>query len=235
MSKATFRQAYFSGLRATLPAAPGTATFGMICGAAMVGAGMPPLVAIAAGAMVFAGTLQLAAVQLLATGAPLLLIVVAGVVVNLRFVMFSASIAPYLRKSSLFRRIIMTYTLSDNGYASSYLHFSQPAEERKSQAERDAYYFGAATSIWVAWQVATVIGVLVGAAIPPQWRLEFTVSLTFTALGLANIRDRPTLAAAIAAGATAVATHALPFRLGLILGAAAGIAAGMLTERMKER
>lgn len=235
MNKATLRAEYFAGLRATLPAAPGVATFAMICGAAMVAAGMPPVVAIAAGVIVYGGTLQLAAVQLLGSGAPLLLILLAGTVVNLRFMMFSASIAPFLRRSSLARRLVMTCTLSDNGFASSYLHFTRPDAERKSQAERDAYYFGAATSIWVAWQTATVAGALVGAAIPPEWRLEFTITLTFTALGLANIRDRATLAAAIAAGLTAVATHALPFRIGLVLGAVAGVAAGLAVERLKER
>ena len=234
MSRVSLRAEYFAGLRATLPAAPGVATFAMICGAAMVAAGMPPLIAIAAGVVVYGGTLQLAAIQLLGSGAPIWLILLAGSVVNMRFMMFSASIAPFLRRSSLGRRLAMTFTLSDNGFASSYLQFSRPGEERKSQAEREAYYFGAATSIWVSWQVATVLGALVGAAIPPEWRLEYTVTLTFAALGLANIRDRATAAAAIAAGATAVATHALPFRIGLILGAVAGVTAGLLVERLKK-
>ncbi len=235
MSNAALRAAFVAGVRASLPTVPGTATFGMICGATMVGAGMPPLVAVAAGTLVFAGTLQLAAVQLLATGTPMLLILAACLVMNLRFVMFSASIAPYVRRSTLFRRVLMAYTLSDNSYAAVITRFTEAGQEHAAQSERETFFFGTAVSIWLVWQIATVAGVLVGSTIPADWRLEFTVSLTFIAFGLLNIHDRPTLAAAIAAGATAIAAAGLPFRLGLILGVAAGISAGMAAERLKSR
>lgn len=233
MKRAADRAAFFAGIRSTLPAAPGTATFAMICGAAMVGAGMPPLAAIAAGALVYGGTIQLASVQLLSTGAPFLVILGACLVINLRFVMFSASIAPYLRRSPLLRRVLMSYAMSDNGYAAAITRFTRPEHEKAPQSEREAFFLGAALSIWIAWQTATVAGVMLGAAIPPGWHLEFTVALTFLALGLANIHDKATLAAAVVAGVTAVAAADMPFRMGLILAAAAGVAAGMATERLR--
>ena len=218
---------FLAGLRACLPVLPGVAAFGAISGVAMVGAGLSPWLAAVMSVVVFAGTAQLAALQLIAAGAPLGVIFLAGLILNLRFMLYSLSIAPHLQGLPARARWLAGYFLSDNGYAHTIARIaSQPAAPG-----HDEYFMGACTAIWVTWETATIAGIAAGAGIPESWSLEFVVFLTFTALAVASIRDRASAAAAFAAGITAVVGVDLPFRLGLIAAAIAGVTAGVIAER----
>jgi branched chain amino acid efflux pump len=222
------RSPYFrSGLRALLPVLPGVAAFGAISGVAMVGAGLSPWLAALMSVVVFAGTAQLAALQLVAAGAPLGVIFLAGLILNLRFMLYSLSISPHLQSLSPRARWIAGYFLSDNGYAHTIARIaSQPTAPGHAE-----YFMGACSAIWITWECATIAGIVVGAGIPATWSLEFVVVLTFTALAIASIRDRAAATAAVAAGFTAITTIDLPFRLGLIAAAIAGVIAGVIAER----
>lgn len=193
----------------------------------MVGAGLSPWLAAVMSVVVFAGTAQLAALPLLAAGAPLGVIFLASLILNLRFLLYSLSISPHLRGLGPWSRWLAGYFLSDNGYAHAIARIaSQPAAPGHAE-----YFMGACTAIWVTWQSATVVGIAVGAGVPASWSLEFVVVLTFTALAVTSIRDGAAAAAAFAAGITAIAAIDLPYRLGLIAAAIAGIAAGFVAER----
>lgn len=216
-----------AGLRACLPVLPGVAAFGAISGVAMIGAGLSPCLAALMSVVVFAGTAQLAALQLFVAGAPLGIIFLAGLILNLRFMLYSLSISPHLQGLGPRARWLAGYFLSDNGYAHTIARIaSQPTAPGHAE-----YFMGACTAIWVTWESATVAGIVIGAGVPASWSLEFVVVLTFTALAAASIRDGPAAAAAFAAGATAILAIDLPFRLGLIAAAIAGIAAGVTAER----
>jgi predicted branched-subunit amino acid permease len=218
---------FLAGAKSCLPVLPGIISFGTICGAAMVASGLSKAAAVAMSLLVFAGTLQLAAVQLAATGAPLAIIALAGIVISLRFVIFSLSLSRYFHGLPAGVRAIYAYLMTDNAYAQAITRFTAHPDERG----RSAYYFGIVLVIWAAWQASSIAGIYAGAAIPREWQLEFTVSLTFIALGVANMRDRASALAALAAGVTAVLAAGLPYRIGLILGAGAGVTVGMLTEK----
>ena len=218
---------FLAGSNACLPVLPGVMSFGLICGAAMVAGGLSKTEAVAMILFVYAGTMQLAAVQLAATGAPLVVIALAGAIINLRFAMFSLSIAPHLQGLPARVRAVFAYALADNAYAQSITHFTlHPGEPGHVP-----YHAGVTLAVWAAWVGAAIAGVFVGAAFPREWQLEFTVSLTLLALGVANMRDRASALAALAAGVTALLAAGLPYRIGLILGAGAGVAAGILAEQ----
>lgn len=218
---------FLAGTRACLPVLPGVAAFGAISGVAMVGAGLSPWLAAAMSVIVFAGTAQLAALQLLAAGTPLGVIFAAALILNLRFVLYSLSLAPHLQGLRRPARWLAAYFLSDNGYA----HTIARVASRPHDPGHAQYFMGACTAIWVTWQAATFAGIVVGAGIPASWSLEFVVVLTFAALAVGSVRDLAGGAAALAAGATALAATGLPFRLGLIAAAVAGVAAGLATDR----
>jgi len=218
---------HLAGARACLPVLPGVAAFGAISGVAMVGAGLSPWLAAAMSIIVFAGTAQLAALQLVAAGAPLGVVFLAGLILNLRFVLYSLSIAPHLGRLPRGARWLAAYYLSDNGYA---LAIGRIAARPHDPGHAD-YFMGACAAIWVTWQAATLAGIVVGAGIPAGWSLEFVVVLTFTALAVASVRDLAGGAAALAAGVTALAATGMPFRLGLIAAALAGVAAGLVADR----
>ena len=224
-----FHPQFLASVQACLPVLPGVLAFGAISGVAMVAAGMPAYMVMAMSVLVYAGNAQLAALQLLTSGSPLAIAILAGLVINLRFTIYSLSMAPYLAKTSARRKAALSYLLSDNGYALAIQSFDRLPDP----ADKVWYYLGGGSVIWVVWQAGTLAGILLGTRIPPGWHLEFSIVLTFLAVVAPTIRDRAIAAAACAAGITAVLAWPLPLRLGLIVAAAAGIVAGLLAEKWR--
>lgn len=222
---------FLAAVKACLPVLPGVLAFGAISGVAMVAAGMPHYMAMAMSVLVYAGSSQLAALQLLTSGSPLAIAILAALVINLRFSIYSLSIAPHLAAAGAGWRPALSYLLTDNGYAMALRGYERPL----GAADKVWYYLGSCAAIWVTWQIGTVAGVLLGTSIPAGWHLEFSIVLTFLAIVAPTIRDRAVAAAACAAGITAVITWPLPLRLGLLLAVAAGITAGMLVENMQKK
>jgi 4-azaleucine resistance transporter AzlC len=213
------------GIRDVAPLLPGIVPFGMVAGIASVSAGLHLGEAVAMSVVVFAGASQLAALDLLGADAPLAVVVVTATVINLRMLMYSASIAPYFRRLSAAWKAGLAYLLTDQAYALSILAYRSDRE-----VDRRAYYLGIAATLWVTWQVATVAGYLLGTGIPAAWGLEFTVPLVFLAVLVPAIEDGPSVVAAILGGAVAVVGAGLPLNLGLLVGAFVGILAGLAAE-----
>ncbi len=203
------------------------APFGLVTGVAMVAGGIPPLAAMAMSVLVYAGASMLAATQLLSASAPLAVILLTVLFINLRFMMYSASMRAHLAGLPLRWKLAAGYLLADNAYGLSIARFNEHPEAHG----RLAYFLGAALPIWVTWQAAVGLGVILGAALPAQWRLEFAAPLAFIALTVPLLRDRAMVAAALAAAVTVVAAWALPLRLSLAAAAVAGIAVGLLVRR----
>jgi predicted branched-subunit amino acid permease len=78
--------------------------------------------------------------------------------------------------------------------------------------------------------VSTSVGIFLCAQVPSSWSLDFTLALTFIAILVPALKDRPAWAAALSAGVVAVLAYALAYRLGLIVASLVGIAAGLLLE-----
>jgi len=214
-----------AGVRAAVPSLLGLVPFGLVAGVAAVNAGLSPAQAIGLSAIVFAGAAQLAVVDLLSRDAPLAVVVVTAVVINLRMAMYSASIAPYFR--SLRRRwaAVSSFLLTDVSYALSIAEFTDD-----SGTDRLWYYLGVAGAIWTVWQLTTVAGVLLGTGIPESWGVDFAVPLVFLTLLVSDVSDRPRLVAALVGGSVAVVGAAWPLNLGLVGGALAGVVAGVAAD-----
>ena len=224
------RESFLAGARATAPVLVGIVPFGLVAGAAAVGVGLSGLQAVGLSAIVFAGASQLAAIDLLGQDAPLAVVVVTALVINLRMVMYSASIAPYFQGVATRWRAGLAYLLTDQAYALSVTRFGDDRPVR-----RRWYYLGAAAPLWAVWQVCTVIGVVVGARVPESLPLSFAVPLTFLALLVPAITDRASGVAAAVGGAGAAVGVGLPLNLGLITGALAGVLAGLVAESRWQR
>ncbi len=220
---------FLAASRACLPILPGVLAFGAISGVAMVAAGMPYYLAMLMSVLVYAGNAQLAALQLLTSGTPLAIAILAGLVINLRFSIYSLSMAPQLAAARPRWRPLLSYLLTDNGYAMVLRGYERPL----GAEDKVWYYLGCSAAIWTTWQLGTLTGVLLGTRIPSAWHLEFSILLPFLAIVAPTIRDRAVAAAAVAAGVTAILAWPLPLRLGLIVAVAAGIAAGMLAESLR--
>ena len=207
----------------------GIIPFGVITGVAMVASGIPPLAAMLMSLLVFAGASMVASAQLLASAAPMAVIILTTLIINLRFMMYSASLRLHFAEAPLRWRVAIAYLIADNVYGLLLSRFSEhPKDEGKLE-----YFMGAGIVVWAAWQVAVLGGILIGAGVPASWRLEFAAPLAFIAMTIPHLRDRAMIAAALAAGIAVIAAHGLPLRLNIVVAAAVGISAGMIFERKK--
>lgn len=217
---------FWSGVRAEVPLLVGVFPFGMIYGALALNAGLSLAASQMMSSIVFAGSSQFIAAQLIHDAAPGLVIVLTIAVVNLRHMLYSASLAPYLEKLSIRWKILLAYLLTDEAYAPAALKY-----ERDGVTPLGHWFlFGAGLSLWSTWQVSTALGIFLGAAIPQNWPLDFALPLTFIALVMPALKNRPGIAAALSAGLVALLAYGLPFKLGLILAALTGILVGTLLE-----
>jgi len=204
----------------------GVLPFSLIVGVSSVGVGLSKFEAIAMCHIIFAGASQLAVVDLIGQHASVVVIILTGLVINLRFCVYSASLAPHFHGLPLYWRGGIAYLLTDQAFALSISAFEQDHKKLKHW-----FYLGVALSMWGVWHTGTMAGVFLGAQIPKSWSLDFAVPLTFLALLFPALKDRPSILAAVVAGLLALIGHVLPYNLGLFLATLGGITAGYLMER----
>lgn len=224
----TLRRAFTAGMAAISPVLLGMVPFGLVAGVGAIDSGMGPLAGVGASLLVFAGAAQLAAIELIAQSAGVAVIVFTVVVINARFLMYSAALAPHFREVPLAGRLGLAHLITDQAFAVAITEFG---ERRDPRPVRIAFYLGAALPMWVVWQTCTVVGILAGNAVPGSWSLDFAVPIIFLALLANALKDRGTVAAALGAAVIAVAAGGLPLNLGLPLAVLLGIACGLAAER----
>lgn len=221
---------FFAGVKAQLPILLGTMPFGLIYGVLAMEAGLPVGVALGMSIIVFAGSSQFIAAQLLAEGAAGPIIILTTFVVNLRHALYSASLAPYVRHLKPVWKWALAFLLTDEAYAVAITHYRTTTPDAVRTRNDHWYFLGAGLTLWSTWQLSTAVGVFVGAQVPDSWSLDFTLALTFVALVMPTLTNRPAVLAALVAGVVAVAADGLPYNLGLIAAVLAGIAAALIAE-----
>ncbi|MBZ0132561.1 MAG: AzlC family ABC transporter permease [Rhodocyclaceae bacterium] len=219
------KAAFLAGARACMPLSPGVLLFGMVCGAAAAGAGLAPGQSFALSWMVFAGSSQIVATQLFSADAPAWVIVLTGWVVNLRFMMYSATLAQQFRGASRFERWLAGYLLTDQAFA---VTLARVLDGRK---DIPWFYLGIAATLWLLWQLANLGGIYLGALVPASWSMDFVVALTFIGVLAPLLRDRAMAAAAVSGGLTSVFL-VLPLKLNLMAAALIGAAIGIGMENL---
>ena len=226
-SNRTSKGQFWAGVRAEFPLLVGVFPFGMIYGILALDAGLGQAASQAMSFIIFAGSSQFITTQLVAKGAPGFIIILTILVVNLRHMLYSASLATYVQALPTRWKFFLSYLLTDEAYAASILHYKRTGGTPNSHW----FFFGAGISLWATWQVSTAVGVFLGTTIPSDWPLDFALPLTFIAIVTPMVTDRPHLAAALTAGFVAIAAYPLPYQSGLLIAAIAGITAGVLLER----
>lgn len=220
---------FWRGVRAILPIAFGVIPVGLATSVVAIESGVPPDAAASMSVIIFAGVSQLVTSQLYSAGTPILLIILTAAVVNLRMLMYSAGLAPYFAHLPLRWKLPLAYLITDQAFALSVAHFEQHSDE----PHKHWFYLGSALSMWLPWQIASAVGVFIGARVPPQWSLDFAAPLSFIAIWIPSLKDRPLVVAAIVGGLGAVLLSFLPYRLGVLFGALAGITAGYIVEAQR--
>lgn len=227
--------AFRDGAVAVSPIIVALVPFGLIAGAAAVERGLTVADGIAFSLGIFAGASQLAAIEVLGTGGSVPVAIVTVLVINLRMMMYSASLAPWLAHEPLARRGLAAYLMTDQAYAVSLARYTDPYAESLPERARLPYYAGAGVTLWVPWQLCTVVGAVVGGRIPDDVPVEFVIPLVFLSLLPPAVTDRPAVLAAVVAAAVATAGVGWPANLGMLLGALSGVAAGTVAALRRTR
>ncbi|MFO1271781.1 MAG: AzlC family ABC transporter permease [Rubrivivax sp.] len=206
--------------------AMGIAAWGLVTGVAMVKSGLPVPLAVLMSLLVFAGTAQLAALPLLASGAPAWVVWATAACVNLRFVIFSATWRPYFAAYPLAQRARLAYFTADLNYVLFMRRFPKP----EPAPEQLPYFWGGALLNWFSWQVPSLVGIFAGERIPSEWGLGFAGTVALVGLMCSLLTDKGSVAAAAVAGCAALAAYALPLKLNIVIAIAAAVAVGVLVD-----
>lgn len=224
-----FRQGIAAGAPFTLVVTP----FGMVFGVVATDAGLSVLETLSFSVLVIAGAAQLAAIQLMTENAPVLVVLLTALAVNLRMAMYSASLAPHLGAAPLWKRALVAYLMVDQAYATAFTRYE--LEPQLSVAAKTAYYLGAVTPIFPLWYLATLIGALIGNAVPPGLPIDFAVPITFLAILAPLLRSLAHVAAALVSVVATLALAFLPYNLGLLVAAVLAMIVGARIERWRAR
>lgn len=220
---------FWAGVRAELPLLIGVVPFGMIYGVLALSAGLAPAPAQLMSSIVFAGSAQFITAQLVRDAVPGLVIVLTIGVVNLRHMLYSASVAPYVRNLPMRWKVLLSYLLTDEAYAVTILNY----EKEDSNSSGHWFFLAAGLTLWISWQLSTAVGIMLGTTLPESWPLDFALPITFIALIIPALKDRPAIAASLSAGVVALLAYDLPYKLGLMFAGLIGIAVGTWLEGRK--
>lgn len=224
------RTAYVQGLRDCSPTIVALASWGLVTGIAMSKSVLTVPQAIAMALFVYAGSSQLAVLPLIAAKLPIWTILLTAAMVNLRFLIFSAGLAPHFAYHPFIRRLAIGYFNGDIVY----LLFQKRAFATGYVPGKEAYFWGMATVTWLSWQISSVAGIVLASLFPDNWGLELAGTLALVPLIVAAIATRSTLVAVSVAAVVALVAIDLPYRLALPLAVLAALAAGSMADLVVE-
>ena len=192
-----------------LPVVP----FGIIFGAIGIELGFGPYITYATSIIIFSGASQIVFFQLLSNGASSLIAITSSSVVSTRHLLYGAVVAQYLSKLSLMWKIFLSYLLTDQAFA-----VSQEFFKKNSNDEYKHYHLlGAGLTLWIVWQLTTVIGILLGSIVPEELGLSFTIPLTFLALLINYFRKIDHLIVIFLSGLSSILFYDAPLKSYIIL------------------
>ncbi len=219
-----------AGARAMRGAGLGIAAWGLVTGVAMVKSGLGLWLALAMTLFVYAGSAQLAALPLIAAAAPLPLVLGAAFCVNLRFVVFSAQVRPYLEGLPRWQRTLAGYLNGDVVIITLLRRY--PVSDGSAQQRR--YFLGAAAMNWLCWQLPSLGGVLLADRVPDSWGLGFAGTLALLAIILGQLADRATALVIVLASTLSTALFWLPLRLNVVTAIVVSLLVGMAWDAWRQ-
>ena len=219
------------GVSAVMPLCIGDFPFSFIVGALSVSAGMSVWQSTAWSCIVIAGSAQMLAVNMLKTGASLGVIIFTTFVINLRHVLYSASLAGKIRDASFFQKCLMSYALTDEVYATTI------KEMEENRGDKYLFYFTVMLTFWGFWVLANFMGAMIGSSFPDiqKYGLDFAMVAAFIAIVVPQVKSQACTVAALVASMSGVLLVILPCSLGIVIASLLGVLAGLAVDLAEER
>ena len=167
------------GAREILPLALGVAIYGLAFGILAAQAGFETLQVGVMGTIVFAGGAQIVAAQQMVAGAGTIAVLVAGLSLNLRLLLITASIRDVYAGRSWWEVALGAHLTTDENWA------LMLAQRAKGRPVGYWYLVGGGLCLLLTWCVATVAGVFFARFIPEPRSLgmDFAFTAAFIAVG----------------------------------------------------
>lgn len=221
---ATARHDLVAGARAMAPWLVGIAPYGLVIGVSAARADMPTLAGWLTGPLIYSGSSQIAAIQLLDAGAAPLVVITAALAINLRLVLYSATMAHHWRDAPGWWQAIAAYLLVDPSLAVGVDGYERTGDRHRGHL----HYLGGAILLWAAWLAAIGVGATAGARLPNALHLEVVIPLFLVGEVVPRLTNGATRRAVAAAVVVALAATSAPLHLGPMLAIFAGLAAALV-------
>lgn len=217
------------GFRSLLPIISGIIPFGAVMGSAFSEAKLTLWQAMLMNTTVYAGAAQLATMNLMSVNAAVFVVVATGLIINLRFLLYSAAMSPFLHESPALVRFLCAFSLTDQSYA------SMMANESKFETNKEAvnFYLGTAACMVLVWHASVIAGFVFGNFAPVSWSLDYAVPLSFVALLIPTLKNKKYMIVASFSGVCSLVLHQLPMKTGLVATAllSMGVAAFLMRKK----
>ena len=219
-----------NGCLQEIPLQLGVFPFGIAYGILGIEVGLTNIQTFLLSIIIFAGVSQIVFAQLFSTFTPNFMIIGTIGIVNLRHILYGVSLSSYLKKLPLKWRIILSYLITDEAFAISYKRFS---EEKKTKYMH-FHLLGSGITLWISWQISTLIGIFIGPSIPISLNLEYVIPLSFIAIVVVSINTKIKLIVFIMSALFSILLRDLPWNLWIITSALISIIIGVLISNFRK-
>ena len=204
--------------------------FGIICGALGVEMGFNPYLVYAMSIIIFGGASQIVFLQLLSAGASSFIAVASVGIINSRHLLYGAVLSEYLDKLNLLKKLIISYFVVDQGFAESNKYF------KKNKNQRNIHYhlLGTGITLWICWQISTILGIILGSFIPDELGLKFAVPLTFIAILVSEFRKIDQVIVILVSGISSLLFFDAPLKSYIIISPIIALIVAFLILRFKK-
>ena len=223
------KQLYFKGMMDVAPHMLSVIPFGIICGAIGIELGFDPYLVYGMSIIIFGGASQIVFLQLLSGGASSLIAITSVGVINSRHLLYGAVLSEYLNKLSTIKKIFISYFIVDQGFAVSNIYF----KKNKEQNFNHYHLLGSGITLWLCWQISTIIGIYLGSIVPESLGLKFAIPLTFIAIIINELRKLDHLIVMIVSGLAATFFYNAPFKSYILISPLIGLFAAYLILKFK--
>ena len=227
----TKKQNFVRGFIDVLPLLIPVVPFGIIFGAIGIELGFGPYVTYATSIIIFSGASQIVFFQLLSAGASSLVAITSSSVISTRHLLYGAVVNQYLGNLSIYWKLGLSYILTDQAFAVSNEYF----KKNKNEKFKHYYLFGSGITLWIVWQLTTIIGILLGSIVPEELGLTFTIPLTFLALLINYFRKIDHLIIIIISGIVSIILYDAPFKSYIIISSLVSLLIAYLIVKMRKK
>jgi 4-azaleucine resistance transporter AzlC len=177
-----------SAMKETLPTVFGYIGIAMAFGIVGRSAGLSPMLCLLMSMITYGGASQFVAISMLSAHSPLLSIIFSVFLVNSRMILMTTTLAPYFKRDSLLKNILIGGIVTDESFA-----LGMNKLNYTNKTLNFSWFNTVNLMAYAAWNIATLAGALLGNVIgdPDKSGLDFAIVAMFIGLAyLQLISDR---------------------------------------------